>query len=416
MDVPKLNTIQLRNLPPGRHRISRRLYLQCTEFKLKNGETAVARSWLYRYTSATGKERQFGLGSLADLSLKAAKEKAASITARMLLDGEYDPIDAKKGARTKKVEQEKDRAERAKNTFGSMAQEWLANESKGWRSVPYRERVELILQKKCELLNPMLVADITDKHILKALLPVWEVTPVTGQTMRQVIEKVFERAMAHDLRPDNPATLARLKHKLPKQAHKVKHHPTLPLDDVPAFYAALKARPELSAKALRLLLLTATRAGDVLGAKPEQFNLSRNIWTIPQTKEIPEFPVVLTQEAVEIVAPLIAAAKPGEPLFPMDASTMRKLMESMVAVKAVPHGLRSSFRTWAQERTHHAREVIEHCMAHIVGNAAERAYARSEMIAKRSTLMREWARFLTTPVQTATVISMKDAAPEIVRA
>ncbi|MEZ5890355.1 MAG: hypothetical protein R3D52_08930 [Xanthobacteraceae bacterium] len=36
------------------------------------------------------------------------------------------------------------------------------------------------------------------------------------------------------------------------------------------------------------------------------------------------------------------------------------------------HGFRSSFRDWAGERTHFAREVAEAALAHVVGDQTER--------------------------------------------
>ena len=55
------------------------------------------------------------------------------------------------------------------------------------------------------------------------------------------------------------------------------------------------------------------------------------------------------------------------------------------------HGFRSSFRDWAGDCTHHAREIIEEALSHSIGNAAEKAYRRSAALLKRSRLMSDWA-------------------------
>ena len=55
--------------------------------------------------------------------------------------------------------------------------------------------------------------------------------------------------------------------------------------------------------------------------------------------------------------------------------------------------MRSAFRDWAAERTSAPREIAEMCLAHTVGNAVERAYARSDLLAKRRELMDQWSRF-----------------------
>jgi integrase len=61
---------------------------------------------------------------------------------------------------------------------------------------------------------------------------------------------------------------------------------------------------------------------------------------------------------------------------------------------AVPHGLRSTFRDWAAERTDYPRDMAEIALAHTVGNTVERAYRRGDMIEKRRQMMADWAAFL----------------------
>ena len=60
----------------------------------------------------------------------------------------------------------------------------------------------------------------------------------------------------------------------------------------------------------------------------------------------------------------------------------------------VPHGLRSSFRDWAAERTGSPHAVVEAALAHSVGNATEAAYFRSDLFELRRTLMDEWCAYL----------------------
>ena len=57
------------------------------------------------------------------------------------------------------------------------------------------------------------------------------------------------------------------------------------------------------------------------------------------------------------------------------------------------HGFRSTFRDWASEETHAARDVVEMALAHSIGNKVEAAYRRGDLFEKRRTLMSEWAKF-----------------------
>ena len=71
------------------------------------------------------------------------------------------------------------------------------------------------------------------------------------------------------------------------------------------------------------------------------------------------------------------------------------LRDTGLADRATVHGFRTSFRTWASERTSVPHAVAEAALAHQVGSAVERSYARSDLFEKRCGLMADWARYVT---------------------
>ena len=73
------------------------------------------------------------------------------------------------------------------------------------------------------------------------------------------------------------------------------------------------------------------------------------------------------------------------------------------------HGFRSTFRDWAGEATAHSREVVELAMAHRIGDAAEQAYARGDLFAKRRRLMSDWASFVAKPMPAHEVVHLHEA-------
>jgi integrase len=85
--------------------------------------------------------------------------------------------------------------------------------------------------------------------------------------------------------------------------------------------------------------------------------------------------------------------KAGKSLSDMTLSKLVKELGYAVDV----HGFRTSFRTWAQERTNFPREVAEAALAHVSGDAVERAYARSDVFQKRRKMMEAWANFVAEP-------------------
>ena len=58
------------------------------------------------------------------------------------------------------------------------------------------------------------------------------------------------------------------------------------------------------------------------------------------------------------------------------------------------HGMRSTFRDWAGDRTIFPRDIVELALGHKVGNEVELAYRRGSALEKRRALMSAWAEFL----------------------
>ena len=75
-------------------------------------------------------------------------------------------------------------------------------------------------------------------------------------------------------------------------------------------------------------------------------------------------------------------------------SLTKLLRDNGLAERATVHGFRSTFRTWASEKTSADNAVMELSLAHVIGNAVEQAYARSDLLAKRRTLMEQWGDFV----------------------
>jgi integrase len=88
--------------------------------------------------------------------------------------------------------------------------------------------------------------------------------------------------------------------------------------------------------------------------------------------------------------------------------TMLKHLKEITGDKHLTvHGFRSTFRTWAQEETDFEEEIIEHCLHHITGDEAEKAYKRGEALRKRRIVMQAFADFATRPP--AKVVPIKAA-------
>jgi integrase len=84
---------------------------------------------------------------------------------------------------------------------------------------------------------------------------------------------------------------------------------------------------------------------------------------------------------------------PSKPDRILSENTMTKLAQRLYP-DATVHGLRSSFRDWAEINTPVSREVKEAAMAHINADKVEAAYLRYEYMDEREQLMEAWGFFL----------------------
>jgi integrase len=92
----------------------------------------------------------------------------------------------------------------------------------------------------------------------------------------------------------------------------------------------------------------------------------------------------------------------GRPLSGMAFEMLLRRMD----VTATVHGFRSAFRDWVGEVSTFRRELAEAALAHTVGDATERAYARGDALAKRRRLMDAWANYCAPPRAGANVAAL----------
>jgi integrase len=258
----------------------------------------------------------------------------------------------------------------------------------------------------------MLVSEIDTALVLRAVEPIWLTRHVTAGRVRGRIEAVLAWAAVRTYRTgDNPARWdGHLDQLLPTGGTigEVVHHKALPYIDVPGFVASLRQRLVLGSLALEFLILTASRTGELVKARWNEIDLEAKIWTRPAShmKAAVEHAIPLTPRMLEILKSLPREGGDNGLIFgggggrPIGKNALPKLVTS-AGIGGTVHGFRSSFRDWAAEQTAFPRELIEHALAHAVGNQVEQAYARSKLIEKRRKLMEQWERFIATPAATA---------------
>ena len=364
------------NLSPGKYFDGNGLYLRV--------DASGGRFWVQRIV-VRGKRREMGLGGASLVSL--AEARAQALENRKLARSGGDPLAAKRKAN-------------AILTFEQAARAAHVELSPTWKNAKDAQAfINSIEKYTFKRFGRVSVADITSADIRQAVLAARASVPELSRKLAIRISAVFKWAIAEGMRVDNPATSDALA--LPRMDKKATHHKALHYNEVAAFLDVLAASGANDATklALEFTILTAARSGEVRGAVWEEIDMEAGVWAIPAERMKMGKPhrVPLSARAVAVLKRAIVLSnavglvfpgtKPGRPLSDM---TLSKLVKEL-GFDATVHGFRSTFRTWAQERTNFPREIAEAALAHSVGDAVEQAYARSDVFEKRRKMMESWS-------------------------
>ena len=375
-----------------------------------------SRAWILRIKIGT-KRSDIGLGPYPEVSLADARELARDHR-KKVRDG-IDPLQEKRDALAAL------RVERARtNTFEECAKAYIDAHKAGWKSDKHAKQWGATLETYAyPLFGSLPVASVDTGLVLKALRQIWDTKTETASRLRGRIENVLDWAKVSGYRDgDNPA---RWRGHLDKmlaarsKVQKVEHHAALPYADVGEFMVELRKRDGMSARALELAIMCASRSSEVRLATWAEFDLDDGkVWTIPadRMKAGKEHRVPLSDATVGMLnavprvegTAFVFPAPRGGALSDMALTATLKRMGHHGITQ---HGFRSTFRDWAGETTAYPREVIEHALAHQLKDAAEAAYQRGDLLEKRARLMADWSKYCATVRQTgANVVPIQGAA------
>lgn len=407
----ELKALQVKHLThPGRHAVGgipSGLSLNITD--------TGARSWIFRVTVRSNR-RHIGLGSYPEVSLAEAREKALEIK-RKISSG-IDPVEERKIERSATAA-EQNQCTTFAEAFNRYYEEKLQGELKNakhikqWRSTLSTYAFPTIGDKAVE--------SIKVEDMLTVLRPIWTNKNETATRVRQRIEVVLDWSKVMGFREgENPARWKGNLQQLLPSPNKVQsknRYPAVALNEISDWFRLLRKREERAARALEFLTLTASRSGEVRGALWDEIDLEQRIWTVPaeRMKAGREHRVPLASPVVDLLGnlprfkdcPFVFPSPRNGQMSDMTISAVMRRMQETEEKRgrlgyldprsrrpAVPHGLRSSFRDWAAERTNYPREMAEIALAHNVGSDVERAYRRGDMVERRREMMEDWARFL----------------------
>lgn len=386
-----LTAKQVQNLiNPGRYADGDGLYLYVDKTGYKR--------WVLRLViPSRGKRCDISIGGIRQFTLAQAREEAGRM--RRLAKEGGDPI----------TERQERRRQKLVPTFKEAAEQVHEAHKATWKNEKHIwQWIHTLKQFVFPVFGSQFVNQTQSVDVLKALQPIWLSKPETARRIKQRIKTVFDWAIANGYRKEgNP--VEGINRALPKQMDRDEHHEALPYTAVARFIEELgAANASTSAKlAFEFLILTAARTGEVILAKPEEFDLDNRIWTVPaeRMRAKREHRVPLSARAVDIIRRALklnggSYVFPGRSMDkPLSNMALLMILRRMGHQNVTAHGFRSTFRDWAAERTNFPHEVCEAALAHVLKNKTEAAYKRTDLFEKRRELMNTWTRFCYTKAE-----------------
>jgi integrase len=377
----KLTALKVKSAPAGRHADGLGLYLLVSPTQ--------SRSWVLRVQVAK-RRRDIGLGSITDLTLAEARERAAEL--RKAARAGRDPIS------------ERDKDRRPVPSFKEATTACQKDLKSGWAPKNADAFLSSLEDHAFGAIGRLRVDQVEASHIRDLLAPIWTKIPEQARKVRQRVGMVLNYSKAKGWRsaeaPGRSVTLG-----LARQGQGG-NFASMPYVDVPGFVLALDGKTETVGRlALLFTIHTAARSGEVRHARWSHIDREKKLWNRPADimRGGIAHSVTLTDGAVAILdraTKLRTEAKEDALIFPSAAdtplsdNTLSKIMRDAKLPFTV-HGFRSSFRDFAAEQMPSIPDAVaEATLAHVVPDKVERAYKRTKFIEMRRKLMDGWAEYL----------------------
>ncbi|TBD03068.1 DUF4102 domain-containing protein [Rhizobium leguminosarum] len=381
-------------------------------YKLPDGKglylyvsTAGGKSWRVDY-AYFGKRKTLTLGVYPALGLSDARTRRDE--AKKKLSEGLDPSLAKKR------EQLAAKAA-AGNTFGLIADEFIAKLRRDKRADPTIDKNTWMLKVLAKKLSPYPITQISAKDVLDVLNVIEKSGRIeSALATRSAIGRVFRFAIATARAENDPTSALR---------GALQRH-------VPVSHAALTTRKELGGlmraiygydgwpslvAALKIQALCFARPGETRSMEWSELDLENAIWTIPaaKTKMRREHHVPLSRQAIEVIKHMKELFEDKPQVFPSMMSGKTVLSENSMnsALRRMgvgedehtAHGFRSSASSILNESSEFSPDAIEAQLAHLDTREVRRVYNRATYWNERVKMMQWWADMLdeertTTPI------------------
>lgn len=384
-----LTVRKVETLPPGVYCDGGNLYLWVRP---------TARSWIFRYKAPGAKKRRnMGLGSALTVTLARARAKAHA--ARVQLDENIDPLEARRGERAEQARVQEVEHPRVP-TLADCAKSYFTERHKGTTQKHRRSSIVMLEQHAFPIIGNKRVNVPKYPHCLEVIRLIWDTHHVTAKRVLRLLRETFQESIRKGYRSDDPTigienALAR-----PSAVHTVKHRAALDVDLIPAFIAKLRASTDIKYRLTEFTVLTGAREAMARKVRWDQLDIANRVWTCPGSdmKSKRVFRVPLTARAMAIIEAM-EPMRCNDYVFPspypgcafLSSQTQLRVTKKVTGLDVTAHGTaRAAFATWAQAQGIEAERLAQLSLDHRVHTATEAAYARSDLLEERRKLMQAW--------------------------
>ena len=362
------------------------------------------KQWVMR-APINGRQRNIGLGTYPSVGPEEARERAQEI--RKAIRQGRDPI------RERRVAREQAKEQQLIPTFREASASFIESMTPTWRTLNSRRHWESSLSNHvCPAIGDKPMNEVTSGDVVNVLAPIWLEKEETAKRVLQRIERIFDHAIIMGWRQDNPAG-KHIKLALPRQVHRRERHAVLPYQEIPNAVAAIRdsSSDRTTKLAFEFMVLCVAGSRETRSAEWNDISLDNRVWTIPafKAKTDGKHRIPLSDRAVDVltgardltngdglVFPSIRSIQAGEP-NPLSDSAFSTLWRRM-ELPGVPHGIRSSFMTWALYEHGHQRIVMESALGHTrnIGTLDSLTIWSASHAEAIRRLLQAWGHYVTT--------------------
>jgi integrase len=354
--------------------------------------------WQFRFRF-DDKEKLLSLGVYPEVTLVEARDSRDD--ARKLLRAGKDPTSERKALK-------KQARALTENKFAAVAMEWHKNRAAIWTARHATKMLKRLETDIFPFLGDVPISTIAPVDLLAVLRKIENRGAAhTAHRMQQIVGQIFRYAVAtgkapRDITGDLRGAL---------QSVKKVNHARLSANELPEFLQLLSTYDgeRQTRNAVRLLMLTFVRTGELRGAKKSEFDWNNAEWRIPaeRMKMRSEHVVPLSQQAAQLFKAQIEISGTSEFVFPNRNRPTAFMSENTILyaiyrmgyhTRTTAHGFRGTASTILHESGFNS-DIVERQLAHRDKNAVRSSYNHAVYLPERRKMMQWWADYLDSQLQ-----------------